>query len=69
MEQRPLQGKWPQETSVSGGGVSMQQSAKLAVFLASDEARWITGICLPVDAGLTSVHPGTYTPMDQQIRF
>ena len=33
-----------------------------ALFLASDEARWITGICLPVDAGLTSVHPGTFTP-------
>jgi NAD(P)-dependent dehydrogenase (short-subunit alcohol dehydrogenase family) len=25
-----------------------------AVFLASDEARWITGITLPVDAGTTS---------------
>ena len=40
-----------------------------ALFLASDEARWITGICLPVDAGLTAVHPGTYTPMNQQPRF
>ena len=40
-----------------------------ALFLASDEARWITGICLPVDAGLTAVHPGTYTPMNQQTRF
>ena len=40
-----------------------------ALFLASDEARWITGICLPVDAGLTSVHPGTYSPMNQQTRF
>ena len=35
-----------------------------ALFLASDEARWITGICLPVDAGLTSVHPGTFTPVN-----
>ena len=34
-----------------------------ALFLVSDEARWITGICLPVDAGLTSVHPGTFTPV------
>ncbi len=40
-----------------------------ALFLASDEARWITGICLPVDAGLTSVHPGTFTPMSQQTRY
>jgi NAD(P)-dependent dehydrogenase (short-subunit alcohol dehydrogenase family) len=40
-----------------------------ALFLASEEARWITGICLPVDAGLTSVHPGTFTPMNQQTRY
>jgi len=40
-----------------------------ALFLASNEARWITGICLPVDAGLTSVHPGTFTPMNQQTRY
>ena len=40
-----------------------------ALFLASDESRWITGICLPVDAGLTSVHPGTFTPMNQQTRY
>lgn len=25
-----------------------------AVFLASDEARWITGICMPVDGGYTA---------------
>ena len=40
-----------------------------ALFLASDEARWITGIVLPVDAGLCAVHPGTYTPMSQQTRY
>ncbi len=28
-----------------------------AVFLASDEARWITGICLPVDAGVLAASP------------
>ncbi len=35
-----------------------------ALFFASDEARWITGICLPVDAGLMAVHPGTFTPVN-----
>ena len=40
-----------------------------AVFLASDEARWITGVVLPVDAGLCAVHPGTYSPMSQQTRY
>ena len=40
-----------------------------ALFLASDEARWITGIVLPVDAGLLTVTPATYTTMNQQTRF
>jgi NAD(P)-dependent dehydrogenase (short-subunit alcohol dehydrogenase family) len=30
-----------------------------SLFLASDEARWITGICLPVDGGLTQINPST----------
>ncbi|MEZ4615616.1 MAG: hypothetical protein R2867_08905 [Caldilineaceae bacterium] len=28
-----------------------------ALFLASDEARWITGVVLPVDAGLMTMAP------------
>ncbi|MCI0784766.1 MAG: SDR family oxidoreductase [Chloroflexi bacterium] len=43
--------------------------AYAAVFLASDEARWITGVVLPVDAGLTITSPVTYTTMAQQGRF
>ena len=40
--------------------------ASAAVFLASDEARWITGVVLPVDAGLTITHPLTYGRLGQQ---
>lgn len=29
-----------------------------AVYLASDEAKWVTGTCLPVDGGVTLVSPG-----------
>lgn len=28
--------------------------AKMAVVLASDDASWVTGICLPVDGGYTA---------------
>lgn len=28
--------------------------AKLAVVLASDDASWVTGICMPVDGGYTA---------------
>jgi len=37
-----------------------------AVFLASDEARWITGVVLPVDAGLLATTPVTYDRLGQQ---
>ncbi len=37
-----------------------------AVFLASDEARWITGVVLPVDAGLLTTTPVTYNRLGQQ---
>ena len=32
------------------------------MFLASDEARWITGVVLPVDAGSTAASTGSVTP-------
>jgi NAD(P)-dependent dehydrogenase (short-subunit alcohol dehydrogenase family) len=31
--------------------------AYAALFLASDEARWITGACIPVDGGMTQANP------------
>lgn len=37
-----------------------------AVFLASDEARWITGVALPVDAGLLVMSPVTKARLAQQ---
>lgn len=38
-----------------------------AVFLASDEARWITGILLPVDAGLLATTPLSMLPYLRQV--
>ena len=40
-----------------------------AVYLASDEARWVSGIVLPVDAGLLTLSPVTYDTMAQQTRY
>lgn len=37
-----------------------------AVFLASDEARWITGVALPVDAGFLLMSPTTNARLAQQ---
>src|SRR5882724_9239934 len=37
-----------------------------AVFLASDESRWITGVALPVDAGLLVMSPVTNARLAQQ---
>ena len=31
-----------------------------AVYLASDEARWVTGVVLPVDGGIAALSPMTY---------
>ena len=40
--------------------------AAAAVYLASDDARWVTGVVLPVDAGLVATTPVTYTTLPQQ---
>jgi NAD(P)-dependent dehydrogenase (short-subunit alcohol dehydrogenase family) len=37
-----------------------------AVFLASDEARWITGVTLPVDAGLMAAAPAAMLPHEHK---
>jgi NAD(P)-dependent dehydrogenase (short-subunit alcohol dehydrogenase family) len=37
-----------------------------AVFLASDEARWVTGVALPVDAGFLLMSPTTHARLAQQ---
>ena len=37
-----------------------------ALYLASDESRWVNGITLPVDAGLTAISPVTYQTLGQQ---
>ena len=39
-----------------------------ALFLASDEARWVNGVVLPVDAGLVATSPVTYQTLAQQVR-
>ena len=37
-----------------------------AVYLASDEARWVTGVVIPVDAGLTAITPAINIPAPLQ---
>jgi NAD(P)-dependent dehydrogenase (short-subunit alcohol dehydrogenase family) len=39
-----------------------------AVFLASEEARWITGVTLPVDSGVMSVTPLMMAPYLREVR-
>jgi NAD(P)-dependent dehydrogenase (short-subunit alcohol dehydrogenase family) len=40
--------------------------AHAALFLASDESRWITGVALPVDAGFLVMSPTTHVRLAQQ---
>jgi NAD(P)-dependent dehydrogenase (short-subunit alcohol dehydrogenase family) len=37
--------------------------AKATLFLASEEARWITAVVMPVDGGLLAARPLTMAPM------
>ena len=37
-----------------------------ALYLASNESRWVNGVTLPVDAGLTAISPVTYQTLGQQ---
>ena len=39
-----------------------------ALFLASDESRWITGITLPIDGGATAGHKALPVPMSEPAR-
>ena len=54
------------EAGVLGTEGTAWDVAWAAVFLASDEARWITGVVLPVDAGLLVTMPVTYHRLAQQ---
>ena len=38
-----------------GGIGDPDNVARVAVTLASDDARWMTGVCLPVDGGYTAL--------------
>tara|TARA_Y100000814_G_scaffold292409_1_gene270958 strand:- start:3046 stop:3855 length:810 start_codon:yes stop_codon:yes gene_type:complete len=40
--------------------------AYAALFFASDESRWVTGVTMPVDAGLAATSPVTFSTLDQQ---
>ena len=40
--------------------------ASAALYLAGDESRWVTGVVLPVDGGLITTTPVTYTTLAQQ---
>ena len=37
-----------------------------ALYLASNQSRWVNGVTLPVDAGLTAISPVTYQTLGQQ---
>jgi NAD(P)-dependent dehydrogenase (short-subunit alcohol dehydrogenase family) len=54
------------EASALGTEGTAWDVAWAAVFLASDESRWITGVALPVDAGFLVMSPTTHTRLAQQ---
>ena len=55
-----------QEASPLGTEGTAWDVAWAAVYLASDEARWVTGGVVPVDAGLLVTSPVTYNRLGQQ---
>ena len=55
-----------QDASPLGTEGTAWDVAAAAVYLASDDARWVTGVVLPVDAGLLAVTPVTYNTLAQQ---
>jgi NAD(P)-dependent dehydrogenase (short-subunit alcohol dehydrogenase family) len=50
----------PTPKQAEGSGEQLVRWA--AAFLASDEARWITGVTLPVESGVLSVTPLMMAP-------
>ena len=52
-----LAGRLREEAGMLGTEGTGWDVARAAVFLASDDARWITGAVLPVDSGVSSVTP------------
>ena len=56
------------ESSLLGTEGDGWDVAWAAVFLASDEARWITGVLLPVDGGVTAVAPLLMAPFMRAVQ-
>jgi NAD(P)-dependent dehydrogenase (short-subunit alcohol dehydrogenase family) len=51
------------EARVRGNALATEGTAwdiaRAALFLTSDDARWVTGVCLPVDGGMLQANPFT----------
>ena len=58
--------EWRKNAAPLGTEGTAWDIASAAVYLASDGARWITGVVLPVDAGMIAVTPTTYTTLAPQ---
>ena len=58
--------EWRKSAAPLGTEGTAWDIASAAVYLASDDARWVTGVVLPVDAGMIAVSPTTYTTLAPQ---